>query len=100
MTVQMVRFSTTEANVADVESGIATMMAGIAEARPAGTRYAACRLSDGRTYLLILELADGVENPLPAIPAARAFQQALRGWAIEPPTPAPVTVLGTHGLFA
>jgi len=100
VTVQMIRFSTAEANVAEVESAIATMSAGIAAARPAGTRYAACKLADGRTFLLLLELADGATNPLPDIPEAREFQQRMTGWAGEPPAPSPVTVVGSYGLFA
>ena len=100
MTVQMLRFTTSEANATEVESAIATMMAAIAEARPAGIRYAACRVADDPAYLLILESADGVENPLPAIAEARAFQQRLPGWALEPAAPAPVTVLGSYGFHS
>lgn len=90
MTVQMVRFTTTEANVADVETAIASLIDAIDEAQPAGTRYAATKLADGSTFLLILELAGGVENPLPSIPEAREFQQQMATWADEPPAPEPV----------
>jgi hypothetical protein len=97
VTVQMLRLTTSEVNAAEVESAIATMMAAIAQARPAGLRYAACRFADDPAYLLVLELDDGVENPLPAIAEARAFQQRLPGWALEPAAPVPVTVLGSYG---
>lgn len=100
MTVQMVRFTTTETHVAEVEAAIGSMIAAIDHARPAGTRYAAVRLDDGVTFLLVLELADGVENPLPSIAEARAFQQQLPTWATRPPAPEPVTVVGSYGLFA
>lgn len=100
MTVQMVRFTTDKANVVEVEKAIDSMMAAIDEAQPAGTRYAATRLADGVTFVLILELAGGVDNPLPAIPAARAFQQQLPTWATEAPAPQPLTVLGSYRLFA
>jgi hypothetical protein len=99
VTLQMVRFTTTEEQVSEVEAAVASMMAAIDEARPAGTRYAATKLADGVTFLLFLELAEGVENPLPAIPAARAFQQQMATWAVEPPAPQPVTVLGSYALF-
>jgi hypothetical protein len=100
VTVQIVRFTTTEPNVAEIETAIESMITAIHEARPPGVRYAACELVDGLTFLLILELADGVENQLPSIPEARAFQQQMRTWAAEPPTPQPVTVLGSYELFA
>jgi hypothetical protein len=100
MTVQIVRFTTTEANVAEIDAGIGALITALDAARPAGTRYAAGRLADGVTYLLVLELDDGVENPLPALPEARAFQQRMAGWATEPPAPEPLTVVGSYGLLS
>jgi hypothetical protein len=98
MTVQMVRFTTTEDHVAEVEAGMDAMIAAIRGAQPAGTRYAACRLGDGATFVLLLELDDGVENPLPGIPEARALQQQMAVWAAEPVAPEPVTVVGSYRL--
>ncbi len=47
------------------------------------------------TVVGLLELADGVENPLPTLPAARAFQQDLAQWIVgEPTVPVPLDVLG------
>lgn len=99
MTLQMVRFTTTEVNVTEIETAIESMIAAINEAQPPGTRYAAAKLADGLTFLMILGLANGVENPLPSIPEARAFQQRMPTWATEPPTPQPVAVLGSYGFF-
>lgn len=100
MTVQMVRFTTTEVNIAGIEKAVAAMFAAIDEAQPPGIRYAAGRLADGLTFPLILDLADGVEHPLPSIPEARAFQQQMCAWATEPPTSQPITVLRSYRLFA
>lgn len=99
MSVQMVRFTTAEANVREVEAAIELMITAIQEAQPADVRYAACKLADGVTFLLILELADGTKNPLPSIPEARTFQQRLSTWATEPPAPQPVSVVGSYRLF-
>lgn len=99
MTVQIVRFTTTEAEVPAVDAALGGVIAALDEARPAGTRYAAGRLADGVSYLLVLELDEGVENPLPGIPEARAFQQRLPEWAGGPVAPEPVTVVGSYGLF-
>lgn len=99
MTVQMVRFTVDEADVADVESAIGRMIAAVREAQPSGTRFASCKLADGVTFLNVLELAEGVPNPLPEIPECRAFQQQLPRWTVEPPTPQPVAVIGSYQLF-
>ena len=51
------------------------------------------------TFLLLLELADGVENPLPAIAEARSFQHQMAAWAATPPAPEPLAVVGSYRLF-
>ena len=100
MTVQMVRFTTTPEHVPEIERRIAALVTALADEQPAGVRYAATKLSDGLTFMLWLELAEGVdENPLPAIPAAREFQQGLGAWTAAPPTPEPVTVVGSYRLL-
>jgi hypothetical protein len=92
----MVRFTTTEANLGAVEAGIDSMITAISQAKPAGTRYTATKLADGVTFMLLLELAEGTDNPLPSIPEARAFQAQMPTWAKEPPAPQPLTVLGSY----
>jgi hypothetical protein len=41
--------------------------------------------SYGETFLALLELEEGVDNPLPGIAAAEEFQENLRNWVVEPP---------------
>jgi hypothetical protein len=41
-------------------------------------------------------LADGIENPLPAIPEFRAFQAGLGQWLAEPPAVEQYEVLGSY----
>jgi hypothetical protein len=96
MTVQIVRFTADPADVPDVEAAIARMGAAIRRERPSGTRFTSWKLADGVTFLNALELADGVQNPLPGIPECRAYQQALAQWVAEPPVPQPVTVVGEY----
>ena len=81
MTVQMVGFVTTEDDVAEVEAGIDAMLAAIERTQPAGVRYAAFRLGDGVSFLLLLELEDGIENPLP--PSPRGAPSSRR-WRVGP----------------
>jgi hypothetical protein len=101
VTVLMVRYQVREESVAEVEAGIEKVMAAVEAEQPAGVRYAMGRLPDGVTFVGVLELEDGVDNPLPGIPAARELQQRLPGLVVgEPPVPQPVQVVGAYRLFA
>ncbi|HEY8340528.1 MAG TPA: hypothetical protein VIK95_11690 [Egibacteraceae bacterium] len=97
MAVQVVRYTMRDGAAAAVRDGIAEMMTGIEQAQPTGIGYTIGTLPDGVTVVGVLELRDGAENPLPAIPAARAYQQRLADWVVgEPPVPQPVQVLGSY----
>ena len=99
MTIMMIRATVKAESVPEVEAGAREMFSAIAEAQPTGVRYASCKLPDGVTFVAILEIDDGVDNPLPAIPAFREFQENLKNWIAEPPTPEPLEVVGTYRLF-
>jgi hypothetical protein len=96
MTVQIVRFTADPTDVPDIETAIETMIAAIQRERPPGARFTSWKLADGVTFLNVLELADGVENPMPGIPECRAYQQKLAHWVAEPPRPQLVTVVGAY----
>ena len=101
MTVLTVRYQAREESVAEVEALIEKAFAAIEAEQPAGIRYAMGKLPDGVTFVGVLELQDGVDNPLPAIAAARELQQSLPGLVVgEPPVPQPVQVLGSYRLVA
>jgi hypothetical protein len=51
------------------------------------------------TFVVLLALDDGIDNPLLAVPEFREFQENLRKWIIEPPLPDQLTVLGSYRLF-
>ena len=100
MTVLTVRYQVQQEHVAEVEAGIEKMMAAIERELPTGMRYALGKLPDGGTFVGVLELEDGLENPLLSIPAAREFQQNLGDWVVgDPPTPRPVQILASYRLF-
>jgi hypothetical protein len=85
--------------VAEVETAVRTMFAAIDAARPEGVHYSSCRASDGVTFVVLLALDEGVENPLPAIPEFRAFQAGLGAWLAAPPVPESMTVVGSYRMF-
>jgi hypothetical protein len=99
MSVLMVRSKVKTENVGEVEAAVQRLFAAIQQAQPHGIRYASCRLADGVTYVATLELDDGVENPLPALPEFREFQANLKAWTAEPPIPEQLTVIGSYRLF-
>jgi hypothetical protein len=86
-------------SVADVEAAVTTMFSAIERARLEGVRYASCRLADTATFVILLQIQDGIQNPLPTVPEFREFQDNLKNWITEPPTPDQLTVIGSYNLF-
>jgi hypothetical protein len=99
MSVLMVRAKVKEDKVADVEAAAGKMFAAIEAAAPTGVRYASLKAADGVTFTALLEVADGVDNPLPALPEFQAFQAGLKEWIAEPPVAEQLTVVGSYDLF-
>ena len=53
-----------------------------------------------REFLALLQLDDGIENPLPGIEAARELQATVARWATGPAlVPQPVEVLGDYRML-
>jgi hypothetical protein len=99
MNVMMFRAKVKPEHVADIETAVKTMFAALKVHQPQGVRYASTRASDGKTFIILLALENANENPLPAIPEFRAFQESLRTWLAEPTMPEPLTVVGSYNLF-
>ena len=71
MSVQMVQAKIKAESVTDVQAAAKNMLAAINAAQPEGIRYASCLLPDGETFVALLQVDDGVENPLPGLPEFR-----------------------------
>ena len=50
----------------------------------------------GETFVALLELEEGVDNPLPGIAAAEEFRENLRNWVVEPRTWEELEVGGSY----
>ena len=96
MSVQMVRFSTDAERVHEVEDAIAALFTAVSAAAPTGMTYTAGRVGDGPDFVFLLQLAEGVDNPLLGIPDALDFRSRVAGWAVEPFAPQHFTVLGRY----
>jgi hypothetical protein len=99
MNVMMIRAKVKPEHVSDIESAVKTMFAALEVHQPKGVKYASSRASDGVSFIIFLALENPAENPLPAIPEFRAFQESLKAWLAEPSIPEPLTVIGTYNLF-
>jgi hypothetical protein len=99
MSVLMVRSKIKPENTANAEAAIKGVFSAIEQAQPVGVRYASSRLADGVSFVVLLELEDGVDNPLVALPAVVEFQENLKQWMAEPPTVEQMTVIGSYRLF-
>jgi hypothetical protein len=101
MTVMMIQSRIKPECVAEVEAAARTMFAAIDEAQPDGVRYASSKLPDGETFVVLLQLEDGVDgNPLAQIPEFGAFQARLNDWTAGPPIFHPLEIVGSFRLFA
>lgn len=96
MTVIMIRAIAKAEHTDDIDQSVRRMFAAVDKAQPKGIRYTSYRLPDGVTYVAALELSDGVENPLPAIPEFQEFQAGLGQWLAEPPAVEQLEVVGSY----
>jgi hypothetical protein len=99
MTVHMVQAKVRAESVADVAAAARKMFAAIDAAQPEGLRYASSLLPDGETFVALLQLDDGVENPLPGFPEFREFLEGVEASRAEPANVQPMTVIGSYRMF-
>jgi hypothetical protein len=97
MSVFMISYQVADDGVAEVVGAIDKAFAALDAQQPAGIRYAYLRRAGSTEFVALLELADGVENPLPGIAEARQLQSTVAKWAAgSAPTPRPFEVLGSY----
>ena len=99
MSITLVHATIKPDKTAEMEKAGREMFAAIEAAQPQGVRYASCKLADGETYVILLELDDDENNPLSAVQAFRDFQDNLRSWLAGPPVVQELTPIGTYRLF-
>jgi hypothetical protein len=99
MNVLMVRAKIKEENVADARAAVDQVIQALEQDKPAGVRYSSCLLSDGVTFVALLELAPDGGHPLRGFPAYMQMVEDLKEWYAEPPIVDRMTVTGSYGLF-
>lgn len=99
MSVQMVEAKIRTESVADVQAAARKMFAAVNTARPEGIRYASCLLPDGETFVALLQIDNGLENPLPGLPEWREFFERVEASRAEPAHVQQLTLVGSYRLF-
>src|SRR5262249_25929045 len=100
MTVHMAEAKIKVDNVTDVETAARKLFAAIDAAQPGGIRYAWCMQPDGETFVALVEVEDGAENPILALPEYHEIQAHMGEWIAEPPPGAQqLSVIGSYRLF-
>ncbi|MGB0094419.1 MAG: hypothetical protein WBP81_18050 [Solirubrobacteraceae bacterium] len=99
MSILMAQAKIKAEGVTDVQAATEKMFAAINAAQPEGIRYASVLLPDGETFVALLQVDDGVDNPIPALPEFRELQERVAGSRAEPASVQPLTVIGSYRLF-
>ncbi|WP_326825991.1 hypothetical protein [Streptosporangium sp. NBC_01756] len=101
MPVLMIRYQVADEGVAELVDAIEAAFAAVEAQRPEGIRYAYLRQAGSTEFIALLDLDEGVENPLPGIEAARRLQATVAKWAVGTgATPQPFDVLGAYRILA
>ena len=99
MNVLMVRAKIKEENVADARAAVGKVIQALEQARLDDVRYTASLLSDGVTFIALVELSPDGSHPLAPFPVYAEFVENLKGWYAEPPAVERMTVVGPYQLF-
>jgi hypothetical protein len=99
MSVTMVRQKIKAGSVEEAEAAVRDLFATYDRLRPEGLRYASTRVGDSSTFVILTELAEGVDDPRPAIPEFLRFLEQLKGWVDGPPVTEHLNVVGSYNLF-
>jgi hypothetical protein len=99
MNVQMVQAKIKAESVAGVQAAATRVFAALDAAQPEGIRYGSFLLPDGETFVALVQLDDGVENPLPGFAEFREFLEGVEASRAAPADVQPLTVVGSYRLL-
>jgi hypothetical protein len=99
MSTLMIQSKIQAESAADVEAAVKKMLVALDAAQPEGIRYASSLLPDGQTFIALLDLEDGVDNPLTGLPEYQELLELVEGARAEPPIVQSWTVIGSYRLL-
>jgi hypothetical protein len=99
MNVQVAQAKIKAEHITDVQAAANKMFAAIDAAQPEGIRYAWLLQPDGETFAAVVQVDDGVQNPIADLPEYQELQESLKGWLAEQPEGRALKVVGSYRLF-
>ena len=99
MSVLMAQAKINAESVSEVREATKKMFAAINAAKPEGIRYASLQLADGETIVAVVQLDDGVDNPIPGFPEFQELQEIVDSSRAEPTSVQSWSVIGSYRLF-
>jgi len=99
MSVMLLHQKVKDGKVEEAEAAARDLFAALDRVRPEGIRYASTRVADSSTFVAFVELADGTDDPRPAIPEFGRFLKQLEGLVDGPPVIEHLDVVGSYNLF-
>src|SRR5262249_36733712 len=99
MSVMLLHQKVKDGSVEQAEAAVRDVFAALDRVRPEGIRYASTGVADSSTFVALFELADGSEDPRPAIPEFGRFLEKLKDWVDGPPVIEHLDVVGSYNLF-
>jgi hypothetical protein len=99
MSVLMAQAKLKPDRVTEVTAAAQKLFSAIDAAQLDGVRYAWVLHADGETFAALVQVDDGVENPIPSLPEFRELQELSEGALAGPTDVQPLTVIGSYRLF-
>ena len=100
MNQQLIRYTTKPEHAAKNEELVRAVYRQLRQDRPEGLRYATFRLSDGMTFLHLVQNEDsGKPSPLLAVRAFGEFQEGLAERRAEGPSRDELIPIGSYRVF-
>lgn len=99
MSVTMVRQKVKDGSIEEATAAVRDFFATLDRVRPGGLRYASTRVVDRSTFVILTELADGIEDPRPGTPGFLQFMEQLKDWVDGPPVIEHLDVVGSYNMF-
>jgi len=97
MTAVMVRYKTHPEHQARNAELVRAVFGQLRDRSPRGFQYTCFQAEDGVTFVHLASMASPDDNPLPALPAFQAFQEALAQRCVEPPAFTALSTLESFG---
>ena len=99
MSVMLLRQNVKAERVDEAEAAVRELFGALERARPNGVRYASTRVERSSTFVIMLELAEGADDPRTAISEFPRFQEQLTQFVEGPPVIEQLEIVGSYNLF-